>query len=164
MLKATLMVLGTALIVWILAASFSSVQAQAQGSNTAVRIVGLGQGTSLPTDATGTPYLPMRDDRQLAISTESWLKDGDVTTLLLNSSLLPKQVTICGTRLSTIQGTLKRDQSDEAIYFPLTVNGTRAVLPDEGCYSVTPVAYLRIKGLSTTARSQMPNVQVWARY
>jgi hypothetical protein len=59
---------------------------------------------------------------------------------------------------------LKNNPNEESLFFPVTVNGTRTVVPDEGCYAITPVAFLRIKGIGTMSRGQIPNVTVWARY
>ncbi len=156
------LVVLTFILTWFLAGS--SISAQSQGGSQLVRLVGLGQFGSIPTDASGTPYLPTRDDRQMIFSSENWQNAGEVMPLLLNSSLLPKQVTICGNRLSMIQASLKNNPNEESLYFPVTVNGTRTVVPDEGCYSITPVAFLRIKGIGTMSRAQLPYVTVWARY
>ncbi len=100
----------------------------------------------------------------MSFSIETWQNSGEVMPLLLNCSLLPKHVTICGNRLSIIQSSLKNNPNEESLFFPVTVNGTRTVVPDEGCYSITPVAYLRIRGIGTMTRAQLPNVTVWARY
>ena len=156
------LVTATCILTWCVAGSSSS--AQSQGGSQLVRLVGLGQFGSIPTDANGSPYLPTRDDRQMTISGETWQNGGEVMSLLLNSSLIPKQVTICGNRLSMIQASLKNNPNEESLYFPVTVNGTRTVVPDEGCYAITPVAFLRIKGIGTMSRGQLPNVTVWARY
>jgi hypothetical protein len=158
--KILLLVLGAAMLAWLVS---NPIHGQTQATGTLTRIIGLGQ-SPLPTDATGNPYLPMRDDRQLAFGIENWQSTGEVMTLLLNGTLLPRQVTICGNRLSLIQASLKTSQHDENPYFAVTVNGTRVPVPDEGCYSITPVAYLRIKGITTKDRTTLPNVNVWARY
>ena len=74
------------------------------------------------------------------------------------------RVTICGRRLSIIQGGMRTSTTDESTYFPVTVNATGLTMPNEGCYSITPVAYLRIKGITTMPRAQLTTAVVTARY
>ena len=131
-----------------------------------MRIVGLGAtNVPLPTDSNLRPYLPTQpDDRQLSFDAETWQKTGEVMSLLLDNTLLPRQVTICGRRLSIIQGGMRTSTTDESTYFPVTVNATGLTMPNEGCYSMTPVAYLRIKGITTMPRTQLTTAVVTARY
>lgn len=66
--------------------------------------------------------------------------------------------------MTIIQAAMMPSQTDETTYYPVTVNGTVLNVPNEGCYSITPVAYLRIKGVSTMTRAQLPKVVMVARY
>ena len=152
-------------------ASIGSLQvSQAQGQQDAragmMRIVGLGQFTSLPSETDGTIYLPVHStDRQLTFTSEQWANsNNEIVSLLWNGTTLPQQVTICGHKLSMIQGALRSSASDESLYFPVTVTATGLAVPNDGCFSVTPVAFLRMRGITTIARTQLPGLTVTARY
>jgi hypothetical protein len=134
MLRIIFLVTILTALIWFVAGSSSS--AQSEQELKLVRIVGLGNNL-IPNDASGTPYLPTRDDRQMTFDSVAWQSSGEVVPVLLSSYLIPKQVTICGNRLSVIQGSLKNNPNEDIRFFPLTINGTSTVVPDEGCYSVT---------------------------
>ncbi len=144
----------------------SRAQGQQDQRASMMRIVGLGQFTSLPSEADGTMYLPVHStDRQMTLTAEQWANsNSEVAPLLWNSTILPTEVTICGHKLSMIQGGLRTSATDETVYFPVTVKATGLAVPNDGCFAVTPVAYLRIKGITTIPRTQLPSVTVWARY
>lgn len=166
--KSAALIVVTAVVTWFTASLVTAAQAQ-QSNGSYIRIVGLGANNSvpLPTDASGNVYLPVRtqtDDRQITFDGEMWQQRGEVESLLLNHQTLPRQVSICGRRLSLIQAAMTPSQTDESTYFPLTVSATGLSVPNEGCYSVTPVAYLRIKGITTMTKAQLPQVVVVARY
>ncbi len=163
--KPVVLLLSAAALVWVVSLFISN----AHGQNTVgspVAIVSLGMQRQLPTDSDGTPYLPVRtEDRQFTFDAEMWQKRGtDVMPLLLNGTVLPKQVTICGHRLSMIQGTMRANAVDESSYFAVTLNGSAQTMPNDGCFSITPVAYLRIKGIITIPPTQLTNAIVMARY
>ncbi len=142
-------------------------KAYGQGTlSSPVTITGLGSQKQLPTDAEGSPYLPVQTaDRQFTFDAESWHRKGvDIMPLLLDGNVLPRQVIICGQRLSMIQGSLRTSAVDESVYFPLTISGTAQTVPNAGCFAITPVASLRIKGIVTIAPSQLTTAVVTAKY
>lgn len=155
-----------ATVVWAFSVQRSAAQAQAEARAAYMRIVGLGMQMPLPSEADGMPYLPVHStDRQMTFTAEQWANsNNEIAPLLWNSTIMPKQVTICGHRLTMIQGTLRTSANDDSYYFPVTVNATGLAVPNDGCFSVTPVAYLRIKGITTIPRAQLPNVTVTATY
>ena len=59
---------------------------------------------------------------------------------------------------------MRPSPTDESFYFPASVSATGLPVANDGCFSVTPVAYLRIKGITTLPRTQLPNVVVVASY
>ncbi len=155
---------GAAALVWLLASLVSN--AQGQGSTgSPVSIVALGSRKTLPTDAEGNPYLLVQNQApQFMFDAESWQKKGNDVMPLLNGSAMPQQVVICGHRLSMIQGSMRGGGVDESSYFPLTLNGSAETMPNDGCFSVTPVAYLRIKGIIMIPLNQLTTAVVTARY
>ena len=151
---------------WTAAAIRGGAQAQG-GFGNGVRIVGIGtQSSPLPTRSDGSQGLPVKgEDRQLTFTAEQWQNGGtDVVSLLYSNTILPRQVTICGHKLTMIQGSLMNNATDESYYFPLTIVGTRLAVPDDGCYSMTPVAYLRIRAIMKVPREQLTNAIVTAVY
>lgn len=158
--------LAVAGLVWATSSLTSRAQGQQDQRASMMRIVGLGQFTSLPSEADGTLYLPVHStDRQMTLTAEQWANtNNEVAPLLWNGAILPTEVTICGRKLSMIQGGLRTSATDETVYFPVTVKATGLAVPNEGCFAVTPVAYLRIKGITTIARTQLPSVTIIARY
>jgi hypothetical protein len=158
-----------AVLAWFAGSVVTAARAQrALGAFVTIEGLGhLGNTNPLPFDAAGNPYIPVQtptDGRQTSFDAEMWQQHGELMSLLMDSKTLPKQVTVCGRKLSMIQGALAPSQTDESTYFPLTVAGTGLNVPVEGCFSITPVAYLRIKGIMTMSRAQLPQVVVVARY
>lgn len=162
----TVFLLAIAALIWSSASQTGRAQGQQDQRASMMRIVGLGQFTSLPTESDGTSYLPVHStDRQMTLTAEQWANsNNEVAPLLWNGTILPTHITICGHKLSMIQGGLRTSATDETVYFPVTVSATGLAVPNDGCFAVTPVAYLRIKGITTIPRLQLPSVTVWARY
>lgn len=89
--RSAALLVATAAVAWSAATFITGARAQ-QNSGSLVTITGLGVPGSthnLPTDASGSPYLPVRtqaDDRQITFDAEMWQQRGELEPLLLNGT------------------------------------------------------------------------------